>query len=261
MTNVATSDVHAALTRAADQLLQAGGPDGIVSRKDIRTKLLSLEGTERELVDALYRFIDRRDGARSARMTKTDIDAALAFIRTDLVDRHDLDKNGLAEDEVARMSDLGKLAVSLARKLKEATGPSGEALAQKIASLAAGLYLDDFGSEGGMGFSPFHAAAKLTQLTKDTFRAALEFTDRPEHDIVRFEPADRCLEKFIATHWDENQQQAEEVVRFMKANLREICAVVTGRDDPELGAEHPTYIVGIDSAGNLVGLKTAVIWT
>lgn len=261
MTTVATSDVHAALTRAADQLLQAAGPDGIVSRKDIRAKLLSLEGTERELVDALYRFIDRRDGARSARMTKTDIDAALAFIRTELVDRHDLDKNGLAEDEVARMSDLGKLAVTLARKLKEATGPAGEALAQKIASLADGLYLDDFGSEGGMGFSPFHAAAKLSQLTKDTVRAALGLTDRPEHDIVRFEPADRCLEKFIATHWEENQQQAEEVVRFMKANLREISAVVTGRDDPELGAEHPTYIVGIDSAGNLVGLKSAVIWT
>lgn len=261
MSIIATSDVHGALTRAADQLLQAAGPDGVVSRKDIRAKLLSLEGTERELVDALYRFIDRRDAERSARMTKADIDAALAFIRTELVDRHDLDKNGLAEDEVARMSDLGKLAVTLARKLKEATGPAGEALAQKIASLANGLYLDDFASESGMGFSPFHAAAKLSQLTQDTFRATLGLTDRPEHEIAKFEPADRCLEKFIATHWEENQKQAEEVVRLMRANLREISAVVTGRDDPALGAEHPTYIVGIDSAGNLVGLKTAVIWT
>ena len=47
----------------------------------------------------------------------------------------------------------------------------------------------------------------------------------------------------------------------MKANLREIHAALLGRDDPELGAEHPLYLVGLDSAGNLVGLKTAVIWT
>jgi hypothetical protein len=58
-------------------------------------------------------------------VTKSDIDAAVAFIKTDLIDRHDLDNNGLSEDEVARMSELGKHAVALARKLKEATAPTG----------------------------------------------------------------------------------------------------------------------------------------
>jgi hypothetical protein len=47
MTTIATSDVHTALARAADQLLRAAGADGVVSRKDVRAKLLSLEGTER----------------------------------------------------------------------------------------------------------------------------------------------------------------------------------------------------------------------
>lgn len=268
MSNIATSDVHAALHRAAEQLLQAAGPDGVVSRKDIRAKLLSLEGAERELVDELYRFIDRRDAARSARMTRADIDAALAHIRTELVDGHDLDNNGLSEDEVARMSDLGKFAVALARTLKAATAPAGEApageaLAQKIGDLAKGLFFDGYyGSEGGQPIAPFYAAAKLSELTPDTLRAPLGLTDRPEHEITRFEPADACLQGFINFHWDMPEMEpVEELVRFMKANLREIKAAILGRDDPEFSAEHPLYIVGLDSAGNLVGLKTAVIWT
>lgn len=280
MTTIATSAVHAALARAAEHLRSAAGPDGIVSRKDVRVKLLSLEGPERDLVDMLYRFIDTRDSARSARVTKRDIDAELAYIKTELVDRYDLDNNGLSEDEVARMSDLGKLAVTLARTLKtatapadappapsaEATGLTGEALAQKIGSLASGLYLDDFGSEGGQRLEAFHAAAKLSQLTRETFRSTLSLTDRPEHEIVRFEPADRCLGRLVhVAEWEERRTQGEELVQFMKTNLREIKAVVLGRDsggdDEEVSAEHPAYVVGIDAAGNLVGLKSAVIWT
>jgi len=283
MTTIATSEVHAALARAAEQLVSAGGADGIVSRNDIRTRLLSLEGTERDLVGALYKFIDSRDAARSARVTKSDIDAAVAFIKTDLIDKHDLDQNGLSDEEVARMSELGKQAVALARQLKKATAPSaettaptattastgeasgltGEALAQKIGELARGLFFDGYyGTEGGSPIAPFHAAAKLATLTTEAFRATLGLTDRPEHEIVRFEPADPCLQGFINAHWDMPEMEpVEELVRFMKANLREINAAVLGRDDPELGAEHPLYIVGIDAAGNLVGLKTAVIWT
>ena len=41
----------------------------------------------------------------------------------------------------------------------------------------------------------------------------------------------------------------------------EIRAVLLGSYDPELGAEYPVYIVGIDAAGNLVGLKSAAVWT
>ena len=281
MPTIATSTVHAALARAAEHLLSAAGPDGIVSRKDVRAKLLSLEGPERDLVDMLYRFIDTRDSARSARVTKRDIDAQLAHIKTELVDRYDLDNNGLSEDEVARMSDLGKLAVTLARTLKtatapadaatkpaatapsaEATGLTGEALAQKIGSLASGLFLDDFGSEGGQRLEAFHAAAKLSQLTRETFRAALSLTDRPEHEIVRFEPADRCLGRLVhVAEWEERRAQGEELVQFMKANLREIKALVLGKDGEEMLVSHPAYVVGIDAAGNLVGLKSAVIWT
>ncbi|KYG05108.1 nuclease [Sorangium cellulosum] len=276
MTAIATSEVHAALARAAEQILSAGGADGIISRRDIRAKLLSLEGTERNLVDLLYRTIDSRDAARSARVTKADVDAALAHVRTDVVDRLDLDKNGLSEDEIARMSELGKVAVSLARELKGANAPTvgstapagepsaltGEALAQKIASLASELYLDDFGSESGMGFAPFHTAAKLSALTADTFRATLGLGDGPKQTITRFEPGDRCLQRIIdVADWEDRRPQGEELVAFMRANLREISAALLGPYDPEQDAEYPVYIVGIDAAGNLVGLKSAAIWT
>lgn len=283
MTTIATSDVHTALARAAEQLLHAGGPDGIVSRTDIRAKLLSLEGVERDLVGVLYQFIDGRDATRSARITKSDIDAAVTFIKTELIDRHDSDRNGLSAEETAGMSDLGKLAVAVARKLKgatapsaattapgaattapgaEATAPTGEALAQKLASLAQGLWHDTYGSESGLGLDAFHVAANLSQLTPDTFRAALGLTlDRPEHEIVKFEPADHFFERFVGTHWEDFQEQAEAVVKAMKTHLREPHAAIIGRDDPALGAEHPFYVVGIDAAGNLVGLKSAVVWT
>lgn len=281
MTAISIDSVHSALAQATSHLLSAAGPDGIISRKDVRAKLLSLEGTERSLVDVVYRFIDARDVARSARVTRSDVDAAFEFIKAELIDRFDLDQNGLSDDEIARMSDLGKLAVALARELKAAVAPSvptrtpnveptpadasdlrGEALAQKLAPLLNGLFIDDFGSEGGAPLTPFHAVANLSALTPDTFRATLGLTDGPKEKIVKFEPAERCFGRFIGTaELIDRLPQGEAVVRFMKANLREIHAVLLGPYDPEYSAEYPLYLVGLDASGNLVGLRTAVIWT
>jgi hypothetical protein len=273
MGNVATSEVRAAVDRAAAQLLDAAGADGIVSRKDIRTKLLSLEGKERELVDSLYRFIDRRDDKRSARMTRRDIDDALAYIREELVDRFDLDNNGLSEDEVARMSELGKLAVSLARTLKDVTGNTDESLARQLKSLtASGIYFDNcFGTEGGVDIQFFQAEAKLSQVSADTFRSTLGLKSGPEEEIVRFEPAEQALQAIARTYWDDpdleeddkrTAAQARKLVELMKTQLRDTHAVILGRNDPELvGSNHPLYIVGLDSSGSLLGLKTYVVWT
>ena len=85
MTRVARLDVHAALERAAEQLRSAGGPDGIVSRREVRAKLRELKGAEQALLDVLYRFIDDRDAAPRARVTKSNIDATVALVRTELM--------------------------------------------------------------------------------------------------------------------------------------------------------------------------------
>jgi hypothetical protein len=264
MTTLATSEVHAAVERAAAHLLNAAGPDGVVSRKDIRDKLNALEGPERELVDTLYRFIHGRAGKPSARMTKRDIDTALAHVRTEIIERVDLDKNGLSEDEVSRMSELGKLAVTLARTLKDVSGPTGAQLAQELGKLSKGLFFDCcYGTEGGVGIASFHAAAKLPHLTQDTFRTTLGLTAAPEHDVTKFESGDRALQAILKTHWDSpEQEQAEKLVQFMKTHLREVHAALVGQDAGYGRTwEIQVYIVGLDAKGNLVGLKTGVVWT
>ena len=271
MTNIATSAVHDALSRAADHLLSAAGPDGIVSKKDFHAKLLTLQGTEANLVNALYRFIKSRDTARSARMTKSDSDSALAHIRTEL-DRFDLEKNGLSREEAERMPELGRIAFALARELNPAPAPAasaqpasadasdlrGEALAQHLGSLAKELYFDYYGDGGG--FDPFHAAANLSQLTPDTFRATLGLKDGPLQQIDKIEPGEACMQWIIASMRDgaDLSEPAEAFVKALKANLREISVVLLGPCDDNI-VEYPVYIVGIDAAGNLVGVKTVFI--
>jgi hypothetical protein len=261
MTTLATSEVHAAVERAAAHLLNAAGPDGVVSRKDIRDKLNTLEGSERELVDTLYRFIHSRESKPSARMTKRDIDTALAHVRTEIIERFDLDKNGLSEDEVSRMSELG---ITLARTLKEVSGPTGESLFQEVGKLSKGLFFDCcYGTEGEVSIKPFHASAKLPHLTQDTFRATLGLTAAPEHEVTKFESGDRALQAILKTHGDSpEQEQAETLVQFMKTHLREIHAAIVGKDDGyDTQWEILVYIVGLDAKGNIVGLKTGVVWT
>lgn len=100
MSRLAKQKVHAALERAAHNILSAAGDDPIVSRKDIRHMLKELTGTERELTDILYRFIDHRDYKPGARITRTDIDDTLAYAKTTLVDAYDVNNNGLSEAEI-----------------------------------------------------------------------------------------------------------------------------------------------------------------
>ena len=49
MARLAKQKVHAALEKAAQNILDAAGDDPVVSRKDIRKKLKELEGTEQQL--------------------------------------------------------------------------------------------------------------------------------------------------------------------------------------------------------------------
>ncbi|MBN2361871.1 MAG: hypothetical protein JXR83_20640 [Deltaproteobacteria bacterium] len=125
MPRIAKADVHAALERAAKNISDAKTPDGIVSRNDIKDKLGELDGTEKKLTDIFYRFIDHRDHVAGARITQKDIDRAVAYAKEKIVDKYDLNRNGLSRDEIAKMSLTGKLAVELARELKKAAAVEG----------------------------------------------------------------------------------------------------------------------------------------
>ena len=120
MPRISKTDVHAALERAARHIQDSAGPDGRVSRDDIQAKLSTLKGTERNLVDIFFRFIDHRDHVAGAQITKKDIDSAVEYAREKLIDKYDVNNNGLSQSEIAEMSTTGQLAVQLAKELRMA---------------------------------------------------------------------------------------------------------------------------------------------
>ncbi|PRP96540.1 hypothetical protein ENSA5_36160 [Enhygromyxa salina] len=90
--------------------------DKRISRADMRLALRRLRGTERALTEIFFRFIDHRDAKPGAVITKFDVDKALVYAKDRLIDAYDINNNGLSQDEIAKMSNLAKLAVQLARE-------------------------------------------------------------------------------------------------------------------------------------------------
>lgn len=124
MARVAKADVHAALEQAAQNIIDAAGPDQITSRKNLKDKLAELKGAERGLTAMFFGFIDHRDHEPGARVTEPDVRRALTYAKKELVDDYDLNGNGLSKDEISAMSTTGKLAVRLAQEMKARAKPA-----------------------------------------------------------------------------------------------------------------------------------------
>lgn len=121
MSRIAKSAVYASFDRAASLLRAADtGHDGRISRAEVRQALTQLSGTERELVDMFYRFVDHRDAAPYAKVTATDLSKAVAYAKAHMVDTYDVNHNGLSSAEIARMSRTAQLTVELAKETKAA---------------------------------------------------------------------------------------------------------------------------------------------
>lgn len=266
MARLSKASVHAALDRAADNILKAGGPDGIVSRRDMRQALSQYTGVEKQLISIFYRFMDHRDAAKGARITKKDVDEAVAYAKEHMIDAYDLNQNGLSKDEIAKMSLTGRLAVAFARLLKRSSlkedDMSSEALAKLLGGLAEGLFFDDFGSEASESLTPVFFDTQAQTLTPETFAQAanLDLTD-PAQAIARFIPAGDFFERFVDTQFESNQRQANDLVEVMRANLSDIHVIIVGLDQDGVDPAHPAYWVGLTYNGDIVGLQSLVIWT
>ena len=118
MARIAKGDVNAALLRVAQHINNASGDDKITSRADMKAKLETLEGTEKQLADIFFRFMDHRDYKSGARITEKDVEKALAYAKDRMVDKYDINNNGLSKSEINEMSRTGQLAVQLAKELK-----------------------------------------------------------------------------------------------------------------------------------------------
>ncbi len=120
MSRIAKTDVHAALTRAAEIIRASDtNKNGRYSRAEVKAQLASMpEGTEKALVDIFYKFADHRDHKAYAKLTEKDLAKTLEYSFNTLVNAYDKNNNGLSKAEIARMSTTAQLAVKLSQELK-----------------------------------------------------------------------------------------------------------------------------------------------
>ena len=128
MPNVSRKAIHTVLDQAAKTIINAAGTDGRASRADMTKKLKELTGTEKELVDTFYRYVDHLDATSGASITKSDVNKALAQAKAKLVDAYDLTNNGLSADERAKMGKVGQLAAQIAELHRIPTNAAKDAL-------------------------------------------------------------------------------------------------------------------------------------
>lgn len=117
MPRVSRKTLYTALEKASAEIADAGGNDGITSRKEIEAKLKTLSGSEKALVNMYYRFADHRDAVPGARITPADLKKTLAYAKAKLVDAYDKNGNGFSKAEIAKMSTTAKLALAVGKKI------------------------------------------------------------------------------------------------------------------------------------------------
>jgi len=120
MARIAKADVNAALAHVGKALIKAGGDDGRISRADVKKALPTLTKQEARLADIFFKFVDNRDFKKGATVTAKDINRALSYAKTHMINKYDLNANGLSKDEISKMSLTGRRAVDLAKALKTA---------------------------------------------------------------------------------------------------------------------------------------------
>jgi len=257
------------LDEAAEIILSAAGEDGIISRRDIREKLFTLKGFQQSLVDSLFRYVDRLDKTPGARVTKSDIDQVVAYVKEEIITQFDIDPSGLSFDEEERISSQGPLAVQLAQNLKRTAeardDSSTKSLIEQLETHSKGLLFDDYGSESSEPFQTFFLEANLLRLTERDFVMAMGLDpSRPSESIAVFEPAFDYFERLIGLTQAANPEYIEHaisLVNLMQRALRSIHIIIQGLDQDGVDPVHPVFVVGLDRNNDIVGLTSFVVWT
>lgn len=259
MTRIAKTQVHAALDRAARNILDARGGDASVSRTEMRHKLKELTGTEKALTDVFFRFVDHRDHVDGARITSTDVKKAVTYAREHLIDKYDLDRNGLSKDEISRMSLTGKLAVDLAKQLKAAAADGGTPAsagqqARELAKLADGL---TYMSESDEPYKAFSVALEKNKALSAANLAAAA------HLPARITLSEQDLGEFWASAKDPQVSGDDDVPKYAAleqafGKLRDVKLFVDSNED---NIRSRVYLVGRGEDGSVVGLQSWRVWT
>lgn len=270
MSRISKKAVHAALDKAAANIISAKGTDAFVSRADIRQKLSTLSGIEQRLTDIFYRFMDARDHRPGARITQRDVDDTLAYAKEKLIDKYDLNNNGFSTAEIEKMSLTGRLAVGFAMALKrmallESLDTQAEWLAY-LGELSAGLVDFSFGSESDYHLEPVFFETPQDLLDQAAVIDLLDLNpELPAEAIVRSGPLSRGLfHPEMLDYYQEmdpaGHQRALEINRIFEDFLRQSTYFIIGLDNIGI-VEHPVYFLGLTSEGNVAGYRGILIWT
>lgn len=267
MARLAKQKVHAALEKAAQNMLDAAGDDPIVSRIDIRRKLADLEGTEQLLTSIFYRFMDHRDAKPGARITKKDIDETLAYAKAKFVDAYDVNNNGLSAAEIAKMPLTARLAVRYAilqdHAVEEVTNNK---LSDSLFELGNDLYFPAWANEADAYLSVFQKEADLIELTQENFSSTLGLDPANNEEAIQLWHQGRSNYEWIFEIYEEYEQLAalesfKILHAFMEKHLSHITHIVVGLDGARRDSEYPVYFVGLTSTGDILGFQTTTIWT
>lgn len=268
MARLAKNKVHAALEKAAQHILDAAGNDPFVSRKDIRSKLLELEGTEQLLTSTFYRFMDHRDAKPGARITQKDVDSTLAYAKEKLIDAYDENNNGLSAQEIAKMSLIGRLAVRLAKLQDQQSSAelTTDQIYDKLFELGDGLYFPAWANEADAYLSTFRQDAELTELTKENVSSPLGYDPTKPEEMIQLWHQGRAEYEWIFENYESYEAFAElesfkTLHTFMESHLTHITHIVFGLDGVRPDSEYPVYFVGLTSTGDILGFQTTTIWT
>lgn len=285
MTRVAKSDVNAALARAGKNILEAGGNDGVTSRKELQAAVKAMgKTTEAALTRQLFAFIDHRDHEGGARVTKADVQKALGYAKDHLVGNRDLNNNGLSRAEVSQLSNLGKLAVALAEEMK--TGSVGGATlstAKLGAAINAAMKDVNWSSEGDSTPEfvavPFKASTAVNSANViKALDAELKaiFAGSDDEDLGNYTATvekltSKDLKELATAEGDEESDIAfakgfAEFKKLAEANLTGLVSVKVGPkdDDGSLASDVGTYarfFLGRTADGKLAGVQFTVVET
>lgn len=278
MSRIPKNHVNAALSLAAQNIV-AAGHNGVTSRADMERKLETLSGTEKALTDRLFRFIVHRDFKTNAGVMKSDVQRALDYAREKLVEKYDLNNNGLSKSEVAKMSVTGQLAVKLAAETRGITAPLPKSSSTALAGLIATAVKDTwYVSESDS--QPTFVEAKLPRgATVDgatvfkAFQSQLEAAfDEQDGDLKEYTfsvESPNFLTELIADYKDpsldpyyhDNARGFERLKQVLVTTLQDVVTVRVGpRDstDPRrLATDSGAYqylLVGKSADGKLAGV-------
>ncbi|MCB0644350.1 MAG: hypothetical protein KDC44_22050, partial [Phaeodactylibacter sp.] len=259
------------LQQAADTLKSATGNASVLSHRAFLHQQKNQSGSFQLLVDQLYQFLKSQE-LPSGRITHSDIDAGTTLFLNAVLPLYQLHSGELSTTELDSMKAIHPKIALLAAQLKrhaqsspqQLTTADSNYLFEEIQDLEDALYFDFLGSEAGQPVTAIKFDTTVeVPLTEAQIQQALNLDPtKPQDKIERYLDAQDFFPTFLDFHAEmERGETAQAFINLMQQTFDPKLLVIGADYHPEVDPKHTVYILGIASDGNLVGIRSAVIWT